>query len=84
MMNYYWIACLTLLATTASAFTVPSSSVRLATTQISESFGLDFAEDSYENTPEVILGEANYKQWINKVDKNAFLNRQVSFYCFYL
>jgi len=76
MMNYYWIACLTLFATTAYAFTLPSSSVRLPTTQISESFGLDFAEDSYENTPEVILGEANYKQWINKVDKNAFLNRQ--------
>jgi hypothetical protein len=48
MMNYYWIACLTLLATAVSAFTVPSSSVRLPTTQISESFGLDFAEDSYE------------------------------------
>jgi DNA replication protein DnaC len=55
MMNYYWIACLTLLVTTVSAFTVPSSSVRLPTTQISESFGLDFAEDSYENTPDKLL-----------------------------
>jgi Crinkler effector protein N-terminal domain len=55
MMNYYWIACLTLLATAVSAFTVPSSSVRLPTTQISESFGLDFAEDSYENTPDKLL-----------------------------
>jgi Crinkler effector protein N-terminal domain len=62
MMNYYWIACLTLLATTVSAFTVPSSSGRLLTTKISESFGLDFAEDSYENTPDKLLSTRPYSR----------------------
>ena len=31
-----------------------------------------------ENTPLEILGEANYKKWLNGVDPNNFLNRQVS------
>ena len=30
-----------------------------------------------ENTPDVILGEANYKQWVSTVNDNSFLNRQV-------
>lgn len=44
---------------------------------VSENFGFDFAEDSYKNTPPAILGEENLKQWINGVNDNAFLNRQV-------
>jgi hypothetical protein len=73
------LALLSIVIAAVSAFTVQPSAVviRPSTTALPESFGFDFAEDSYENTPEVILGEANYKQWINKVDKNAFLNRQV-------
>jgi hypothetical protein len=63
-------------ATAASAFVTPATFVRPAST-LSESFGFDFAEDSYENTPEQLLGEANYKQWVGKIDKNSFLNRQV-------
>ena len=79
------LALLSVVVATASAFTVVQHSAvvavgRPSTTALPESFGFDFAEDSYENTPEVILGEANYKQWINKVDKNAFLNRQVRTY----
>ena len=31
-----------------------------------------------ENTPPEILGEANYKKWLNGVDPDNFLNRQVS------
>ena len=78
MMTQRILALLSLIVASTSAFTVVRSSViRPSTTAVSESFGFDFAEDSYENTPEVILGEANYKQWISKVDKNAFLNRQV-------
>jgi hypothetical protein len=41
-----------------------------------ENFGFDFAEDQVENTPQIILGEANYKKWVNGVDPNNMLNRQ--------
>lgn len=33
-----------------------------------------------ENTPQIILGEANYKKWVNSVDPDNMLNRQVSFF----
>jgi len=46
------------------------------TTALQESFGFDFAEDQAENTPDVILGEANYKQWVGENIDNSFLNRQ--------
>ena len=35
-----------------------------------------------ENTPQIILGEANYKKWLNSVDPDNFLNRQVSYFLF--
>jgi hypothetical protein len=59
-----------------SAFSVQPTAVRPSTV-LKESFGFDFAEDSYENTPIEILGEANYKAWVGKIDENSFLNRQV-------
>jgi len=52
-----------------------AASVQSAT-QLQESFGFDFAEDQAENTPAVILGEANYKQWVGENVENSFLNRQ--------
>lgn len=55
--------------------TVPVQSVA-STTSLQESFGFDFAEDQAENTPSVILGEANYKQWVGENIDNSFLNRQ--------
>jgi hypothetical protein len=69
-------------ATTAgvtSAFSTGSSSsiVSRPTTKLYENFGFDFAEDQVENTPQIILGEANYKKWLNSVDPNNMLNRQV-------
>jgi hypothetical protein len=70
-----FLAILSLVAV-ASAFTVQPTAVR-PSTKLSESFGFDFAEDSYENTPNIILGEANYKQWVQRIDENSFLNRQV-------
>jgi hypothetical protein len=60
-----------------SAFVAPSSSFVRPQIAVSESFGFEFAEDSYENTPDQLLGEANYKQWVQKIDDNSFLNRQV-------
>jgi len=67
-------------ALTSSAAFAPQSSVASSKTALKESFGFDFAEDSYENTPAEMLGEANLKQWIGtKVDR-AFVNRQVSLF----
>lgn len=69
---------------TGAAF-APTSNVATrsstpSVTQLQESFGFDFAEDPYENTPKVILGEANYKQYVAEKTPNSFLNRQVSKY----
>ena len=61
--------------------TTTTASIRHAsTTRLYENFGFSFAEDQVENTPQLILGEANYKKWLNSVDPNNMLNRQVS--CF--
>ncbi len=69
-----------LLATGASAFTAPSQSTAVRpSTKLYENFGFEFAEDQVENTPQIILGEANYKKWVNSVDPDNMLNRQVSF-----
>ena len=70
-----------LLAGSAAAF-APSSSVvsnsrSAAIDPLYENFGFSFAEDQAENTPDVILGEANYKQWVGEIQDNSFLNRQV-------
>ena len=68
-----------LLATGASAFTTPQSPATTLrpSTKLYENFGFDFAEDQVENTPQIILGEANYKKWVNGVDPDNMLNRQV-------
>jgi hypothetical protein len=60
----------------ACAFSPAGVSSR-PSTRLSESFGFDFAEDSYANTPDILTGEANYKQWVKRVDDNSFLNRKV-------
>ena len=67
------------LATSASAFSVNSgvTTTSRPSTQLYENFGFDFAESQVENTPQIILGEANYKKWVNGVDPDNFLNRQV-------
>ena len=76
------------LATTATAFSVNSgvatTTASRPSTKLYENFGFDFAEDQAENTPEIILGEANYKKWVNSVDPNNMLNRQVSQWAVYL
>ena len=64
-----------LLATCASAF-VSKSAVR-PSTHLNENFGLDVGEDSYANMDKLLLGEANYKQWVNRVKENNMLNRKV-------
>ena len=67
------------LATGAAAFspvTPATTTARPSTTKVYENFGFDFAEDQVENTPQIILGEANYKKWLNSVDPDNMLNRQ--------
>ena len=65
------------LATTVSAFVTPQSSRSSVDTKIFESFGFDIAEDTYENQPDFLKGEEEYKAWLNTVKDNNFLNRQV-------
>ena len=60
----------------ASAFTVPVATI--PATKLSESFGFDFAEDTYANQPDFLKGEGEYKTWIGQTKENSFVNRQVS------
>ena len=60
----------------ASAFVTPGAN--RPATKLSESFGFDFAEDTYENQPDFLKGEGEYKTWIGQTKENAFVNRQVS------
>jgi len=60
----------------ATAFVAPSAARPM--TKLSESFGFDFAEDTYSNQPEFLKGEGEYKTFVGKTQDNSFLNRQVS------
>eukprot|EP00815_Leptocylindrus_aporus_P007214 CAMPEP_0116069330 /NCGR_PEP_ID=MMETSP0322-20121206/12236_1 /TAXON_ID=163516 /ORGANISM="Leptocylindrus danicus var. apora, Strain B651" /LENGTH=220 /DNA_ID=CAMNT_0003556699 /DNA_START=23 /DNA_END=685 /DNA_ORIENTATION=+ len=64
------------LIASASAFAPAGKAFGRTSTRVYENFGFDFAEDQSENTPDIILGEANYKQWVSTVNDNSFLNRQ--------
>lgn len=68
-----------LLVVSSSAFSpIKSSSSKISSsTQLYESFGLGLGTDTYEIQDPRIGGEANYKQWVNKVDSNNMLNRKV-------
>eukprot|EP00547_Thalassionema_nitzschioides_P005880 CAMPEP_0194199252 /NCGR_PEP_ID=MMETSP0156-20130528/334_1 /TAXON_ID=33649 /ORGANISM="Thalassionema nitzschioides, Strain L26-B" /LENGTH=215 /DNA_ID=CAMNT_0038924123 /DNA_START=36 /DNA_END=683 /DNA_ORIENTATION=+ len=68
------LVILSIISVTA-AFVVRPETVR-PSTAVKENFGFDFAEDSYANTPDTILGERNYKNWVQKVNDNSFLNRR--------
>jgi hypothetical protein len=63
-------------ASAAHAF-APAGFLR-PVTQLQESFGFDFAENTYENQPDLLKGEQEYKQYMNKVNEDNFLNRKVS------
>lgn len=53
-----------------------SSARRSSNALVMENFGFDFAEDQVENSNPLLLGEANYKQFVTTVNDNSFLNRQ--------
>lgn len=59
----------------ASAFMAPGAT--RPATKLSESFGFDFAEDTYANQPDFLKGEGEYKTWMGQVKENSFVNRQV-------
>lgn len=71
------LVVLSVLASLASAYVPARSFVTRPSTQLHESFGFDFAEDTYKNQPDELGGEANYKQWVNKITDDSFLNRKV-------
>ena len=71
------LTCLALLCGAASSFQPISTSARHAT-MLQESFGLNFAEDTYANQPDMLKGEQEYKQFVNKYSENNMLNRKVS------
>lgn len=63
----------------ASAFS-PSSQVARKGTQLHETFGLGLGEDTYENQPDLLKGEAEYKQYMNQVKSDNMLNRKVGIF----
>ena len=70
---------LALLASLTSAYVVaPKSFATRQPTKLHESFGFGFAEDTYDNQPNLLKGEAEYKEWVGNIQENSFLNRQVS------
>jgi hypothetical protein len=75
MMKLFLLA---VVAGLASAYVAPKPFVARRSTQLQENFGLGIGEDSYKATTDLLKGEANYKQWVNRIDENSFLNRQVS------
>merc|ERR1712157_363859 len=69
------------LAMTASvvvAFTPAVSRVQKtwATTQLFEDFGLGLGEPTYENQPDLLKGEQEYKQYVNRINEKNMLNRK--------
>jgi hypothetical protein len=60
----------------AGAFSPSASGARQAT-QLHESFGLGLGEDTYENQPDLLKGEAEYKQYMNQVKEDNMINRKV-------
>jgi hypothetical protein len=71
------IAILTMLLGFSSAFSPMKIANVKTTTQLRESFGTGLGTDTYSSQDILIGGEANYKQWVNEVNQNNMLNRQV-------
>jgi hypothetical protein len=75
------LAVFCLLAGAAVSFSsVSQTAPTRRSTQLRESFGLDFAEDTYKNQPDMLKGEAEYKQFVNKYSENNMLNRKVVYF----
>ena len=71
---------LTVTASVAVAFTpTPVSRVQSmpSSTQLYEDFGLGLGEPTYENQPDLLKGEQEYKQYVNRINEENMLNRKV-------
>ena len=70
---------LAITASVALAFTPSSSRVQKVTssTQLYEDFGLGLGEPTYENQPDLLKGEEEYKKYVNKINEKNMLNRKV-------
>jgi len=71
--NIFSAVLLAMIVASACAFQ-PLRPTRVSSTRVHENFGLDFAEDSYANTPKEILGEVNYKEgFVGSYNPDALL-----------
>ena len=70
------VALLTISLAFSSAF-APSYNGARTSTSLQETFGLGLGEDTYENQPDLLKGEAEYKQYMNRVSEDNMLNRKV-------
>jgi hypothetical protein len=70
---------LAITASVAVAFTPSTSRVQKVTssTQLYEDFGLGLGEQTYENQPDLLKGEQEYKQYVNKYKEDNMLNKKV-------
>jgi hypothetical protein len=64
-------------ASTVSAFAPSASQIPKTNTQLHETFGLGLGEDTYENQPDLLKGEQEYKQYVNRISEENMLNRKV-------
>ena len=70
---------LAITASVAVAFTPSATRVVKApsSTQLYEDFGLGLGEQTYENQPDLLKGEQEYKQYVNRINEENMLNRKV-------
>lgn len=75
MFSFYVLTLLLSCGVLTQGFTSTSRSKRSAARvqPLSESFGFDFAEDQVENTDPIIIGEVNYKNFVESYKPNALL-----------
>jgi len=69
---------LAITASVAIGFTPSVSRVQKlpSSTQLYEDFGLGLGEPTYENQPDLLKGEQEYKQYINRINEKNMLNRK--------
>eukprot|EP00531_Pseudo-nitzschia_arenysensis_P011751 CAMPEP_0116132286 /NCGR_PEP_ID=MMETSP0329-20121206/9465_1 /TAXON_ID=697910 /ORGANISM="Pseudo-nitzschia arenysensis, Strain B593" /LENGTH=221 /DNA_ID=CAMNT_0003626787 /DNA_START=94 /DNA_END=759 /DNA_ORIENTATION=- len=65
-------------ASVAVAFTPSVSRVQPtpSSTQLYEDFGLGLGEITYENQPDLLKGEQEYKQYVNRINEDNMLNKK--------
>jgi len=77
---------LAITASVAVAFSPSTSRVQTvpSSTQLYEDFGLGLGEQTYENQPDLLKGEQEYKQYVNRINEDNMLNKKVRFFILYV